>query len=119
MITLKVCRDTAGRIENFTMRGHAGSGPYGFDLVCAGASAVIFGALNAVESLTGVRPNIRQASDGGFLQCLLPGDGGVTDDEKKAQLILEAMLVSMRTIEESYGKYIKIIDKGGADHAET
>lgn len=118
MITLIVDRNHDGRISAFKMTGHAGSGPYGYDLVCAGASAVSFGALNAVESLAGIRLDVRQSEKGGFLECICPetADTGARD---KSQLILEAMLVSMRTIEESYGNYIKIYDEGGVDHVET
>ncbi|TGA99493.1 ribosomal-processing cysteine protease Prp [Sporolactobacillus shoreae] len=118
MITLRVDRESDGRITGFLMQGHAGSGPHGFDLVCAGASAVSFGALNAVEELADVELSVRQSPDGGFLLCSLPA-GSDQGDRAKAQLIMEAMLVSMRTIEESYGKYIHIIDKGGTDHVET
>ncbi|WP_100488708.1 ribosomal-processing cysteine protease Prp [Sporolactobacillus pectinivorans] len=118
MITLKVDRDSSGKITGFLMEGHAGSGPHGFDLVCAGVSAVSFGALNAVEKLTSVELRVRQSPGGGFLQCSLPMDSGA-GDLGEARLILEAMLVSMQTIEESYGKYIHIFDKGGTDHVET
>ncbi|WP_353948069.1 ribosomal-processing cysteine protease Prp [Sporolactobacillus sp. Y61] len=118
MITLKVVRDPDGLIRGFTMSGHAGSGPHGYDLVCAGASAVSFGALNAVEQLTGIRPQVNLSGEGGFLSCRLPDQAHV-GKMGKARLILEAMLVSMRTIEHSYGTYIRIIDKGGTHYVET
>ena len=38
------------------------------DIVCAGASAVSFGAINAIHELTGVTPEIEQGEDG-FLNC--------------------------------------------------
>ncbi|RYL93885.1 ribosomal-processing cysteine protease Prp [Sporolactobacillus sp. THM7-4] len=118
MISLTVDRDSDGRISHFKMTGHADSGPYGYDLVCAGVSAVSFGALNAVEVLAGIKMNVRQSDQGGYLECSCPKNTG-TGSLEKAQLILEAMLVSMQTIEKSYGQYIKIIDKGGTDHVET
>lgn len=117
MITLTVDRNLKREITAFKMTGHAGSGPYGYDLVCAAVSAVSFGALNAVESLTGARMKVTQAEAGGFLECICPET--TTDAWDKMQLILEAMLVSMQTIETSYGNYIKIYDEGGVDHVET
>ena len=42
------------------------------DIVCAGASAVSFGAINAVHALTGVTPEIEQGEDG-FLRCVDSG----------------------------------------------
>ncbi|WP_332238370.1 ribosomal-processing cysteine protease Prp [Sporolactobacillus sp. KGMB 08714] len=118
MIILTVDRNRKREITAFKLTGHAGSGPYGYDLVCAAVSAVSFGALNAVESLTGTRMKVRQAEQGGFLECTCPEDAA-EDVRNKTQLILEAMLVSMKTIETSYGDYIKIHDEGGAGHAET
>ncbi|MFX3615947.1 MAG: ribosomal-processing cysteine protease Prp [Sporolactobacillus sp.] len=115
MITLKVSRSAVGQITRFQMTGHAESGPYGYDLVCAGASAVAFGSLNALEQLTKSHPDVKQKAAGGFLECCFSDTLGA--DQDKAQLILEAMLISMRTIERSYGKYLRIIDKGGVDLA--
>lgn len=109
MIKVDVNRNRKGQITRFTLTGHAGSGPHGFDLVCAGVSAVSFGTLNAVEALAGVSFNIRQREGGGFLDCLCPDDLPESRQEK-VQLLLEAMLVSLRTIEMSYGQYIKIND---------
>lgn len=118
MIDLRVMRCMDGKVCGFEMKGHANSGPHGSDLVCAGASAVSFGALNAIEQLTAVVPEVRQSPDGGRLSCRLPVDNGVGDLDK-ARLILEAMLVSMQTIEQSYGQYIHIRDEGGTGHVEA
>nr|WP_283163268.1 ribosomal-processing cysteine protease Prp [Sporolactobacillus mangiferae] len=106
---MTVQRDRQGKIAAFKMSGHADSGPHGQDLVCAAVSAVAFGAINAVESLAGLSMNVQQARDGGYLECSISGCSPKADLER-AQLILEAMLVSMRTIEKSYGQYIRIND---------
>ncbi len=37
-------------LVSLEVRGHAGSGPYGHDLVCAGISAITLGGLNALEN---------------------------------------------------------------------
>ncbi|CAM3094808.1 ribosomal-processing cysteine protease Prp [Sporolactobacillus spathodeae] len=116
MITLHVERSSRERITGFRLSGHAGSGPYGYDLVCAGVSAVSFGAINAVEALTHSHPDVKQAPDGGLLDYRADEQASESDQDK-AQLILEAMIVSMRTIEQSYGKFLRIHDKGGVDHA--
>ena len=42
------------------------------DIVCAGASAVSFGAINAVHALTGVTPDIEQ-EESGFLELFDSG----------------------------------------------
>ncbi|MET3682537.1 uncharacterized protein YsxB (DUF464 family) [Alkalibacillus flavidus] len=107
MIEVTVNRYTDGTIKGFQMSGHANSGPYGHDLVCAAASAVSFGAVNAVISLCDIEPLIDQRDDGGFLDVTLPTD--LADDvRQRAQLLLDGMVVSLETIERDYGQYIHI-----------
>ncbi|HLR64459.1 MAG TPA: ribosomal-processing cysteine protease Prp, partial [Pseudogracilibacillus sp.] len=54
--------------------GHAESGPYGFDLVCAGVSAITFGAVNALFEVGEYTPIVEQGDDGGYLYVELPDD---------------------------------------------
>ncbi|MER2009536.1 MAG: ribosomal-processing cysteine protease Prp [Psychrobacillus sp.] len=110
MIKVTVTRDQSGLIHSFEMKGHADFAEHGKDLVCAGASAVSFGAVNAIISLTKITPIIKQKGDGGYLYVEVPS---IESSEKAAsmQLILEAMIVSLQTIEQDYAKYIKITFK--------
>ena len=39
------------------------------DIVCAGASAVSFGAVNAIHELTGITPEIEQGEEGFLELC--------------------------------------------------
>lgn len=99
-------------INAFKIEGHANSGPYGYDLVCAAVSAVTFGAVNAVIQICETDDIIiDQAGDaGGYLFIELPANlSDVKSD--KAFLILEAMFVSLQTIEREYKRFIKITDK--------
>ncbi|MFF2755046.1 ribosomal-processing cysteine protease Prp [Psychrobacillus sp. NPDC058041] len=110
MIKVTVTKDQSGLIHSFEMKGHANFAGYGKDLVCAGASAVSFGAVNAIIALTEITPIIKQNGDGGYLYVEVPS---ISNPEKAAhmQLILEAMIVSLQTIEQEYDKYIKITFK--------
>jgi uncharacterized protein YsxB (DUF464 family) len=107
MITVNVKYRSDGRIKSFTISGHANFAKRGQDIVCAGASAVSFGAVNSIFALTDVKPKIEQGGDGGYLSCEIP-DEISEESQEKVQLILESMLVSLQTIERDYGKYIKI-----------
>lgn len=107
MIYVEINKNESGLITSFTMKGHAGYDESGKDLVCAGASAVSFGSLNAVMALTGIIPDIDQGEDGGLLSCRVP-DGLSEDKRDQVQLLLEGMIVSLKTIEEEYGQYIQI-----------
>lgn len=95
------------KIFSFVLSGHAESGPYGYDLVCAAVSAVSFGAVNAVGELCDIRLHTEQGKEGGFLSVTLPH----AIDEytwEKASLLFEAMVISLQTIEREYSQFIKI-----------
>lgn len=109
MITVNIVRNK-NQITAFEIAGHAKSGPYGYDLVCAGVSAVSFGTVNAIISLCEVDLHIDQADEGGYLYVKLPPS---TSDKVKSniQLLLEGMVVSLQTIEQSYSSFIQINDE--------
>ena len=100
--------EQSGRIHSFEMSGHADFAEHGKDLVCAAASAVSFGAVNAINVLTGEPPEIHQGSDGGYLKVIFLKK---PENDYDIQLIVKAMIVSLQTIEQDYSKYIKIIFK--------
>ncbi|GKV68773.1 hypothetical protein NCCP2716_12710 [Sporosarcina sp. NCCP-2716] len=104
MIQLTIEKQSSGRIVSFEMSGHADYAEHGKDLVCAAASAVSFGAVNALITLTGITPVIEQGAEGGYLKVVLPETG----DDHDQQVIVRAMIVSMQTIEQDYGQFIKI-----------
>ncbi|WP_033543473.1 ribosomal-processing cysteine protease Prp [Planococcus sp. CAU13] len=101
-----IIKETSGRISAFEMSGHADFAEHGQDLVCAGASAVSFGAVNAIMELTGIEPHIEQ-SESGYLQVGFPDDLDEKTDGQ-VQLLVRSMIVSLKTIEQDYGEYINI-----------
>ncbi|HSJ36938.1 MAG TPA: ribosomal-processing cysteine protease Prp [Planococcus sp. (in: firmicutes)] len=105
MIQVKI-NETSGRISSFEMSGHADFAEHGQDLVCAGASAVSFGAVNAIMELTGIEPDISQ-TESGYLRVGFPNDQDAQTDGQ-VQLLLRGMIVSLKTIEKDYEDYIKI-----------
>ncbi|KHE70602.1 ribosomal-processing cysteine protease Prp [Halobacillus sp. BBL2006] len=106
MIEVKMIRSN-GAIAGFEISGHAESGPYGHDLVCAAVSAVSIGTVNAIERLCEIEPHVEQGGEGGYLKVTLPKE--LTDQMiTKARTLLEGMLVSLETIEHDYHQYIKI-----------
>ncbi|MTH52991.1 ribosomal-processing cysteine protease Prp [Bacillus mangrovi] len=107
MINVTVNRSSSGAIQSFSMSGHAEFDDTGKDLVCAGASCVAFGSINAVHALTGIDPVIETDQKNGYLSFQWP-ESASGEAFEKGQLLLEGMLVSMRTIEEQYGEYIRI-----------
>ncbi|MFT8321350.1 MAG: ribosomal-processing cysteine protease Prp [Bacillus sp. (in: firmicutes)] len=107
MIDITINKADSGLIESFSISGHALFANKGNDIVCAGVTAVSFGAINAVIALTGITPIIKQGEDGGFLSCKIPKEMA-DESRQKIQLLLEGMIVSLETIERDYGKYVAI-----------
>ncbi|MBO8155939.1 MAG: ribosomal-processing cysteine protease Prp [Bacillaceae bacterium] len=110
MIHVHIERNNQHDITAFELKGHADSGPKGYDLVCAAVSAVSFGAINAVIQLCNLEPRIEQGKEGGYLRMELPLN---LDQEvhRQAQLLLEGMIVSLQTIERDYGQHILVHDR--------
>jgi uncharacterized protein YsxB (DUF464 family) len=109
MIDVTITRTISDQIQSFEISGHAFFAKRGRDIVCAGVSAVSVGAINAVHELTGVIPVIEHREDG-FLRCDVP-ENLPEDINEKVQLLLEGMVVSLRAIEEEYGKNMKLTFK--------
>ncbi|KGX89008.1 ribosomal-processing cysteine protease Prp [Pontibacillus litoralis] len=107
MIQVLVTRNPQSDIIDFEVSGHAESGPYGHDLVCAAVSAVTFGAVNAVMELCSCEPIIEQGGEGGYLRVELP-DSLSNTSFQKASVLLEGMIIALKTIERDYGEYITI-----------
>jgi len=107
MIQVLVTRNEHGQVSEFEISGHAESGPYGHDLVCAAVSAVSFGAVNAVMELCEFEPHIEQGGEGGYLRVELPEQLSA-DTYDKAAMLLEGMIVSLKTIELDHGEYMTI-----------
>ncbi|SDI92833.1 ribosomal-processing cysteine protease Prp [Salimicrobium halophilum] len=93
------------RILGYEISGHAESGPYGQDLVCAAVSGVTFGATNALMEVADCDPEIEQGGEGGYLKVTLTGEDRT---KEQAQTLLEGLLISLRTIEQDNSQYITI-----------
>ncbi|ADU31276.1 ribosomal-processing cysteine protease Prp [Evansella cellulosilytica] len=107
MIQVVFERNDNNSIHTFTMSGHAEAAERGKDLVCAGASAVSFGAVNAIAEICDVRLDVEMKGEGGFLRCRVP-EKLKLDTYEKVQILLEGLFYSLKTLEEQYGQFIRI-----------
>lgn len=95
------------KIVAIEMTGHADYAESGKDLVCAGASTVIFGMINAISLHVDQAPHIEEEDGGGYLYYSLPVD--LSDEiQKDVQLLAEALLTQFTTLEASYAEFIQI-----------
>lgn len=92
-----------GIISSFDVEGHAESGPYGHDLVCAAVSAVTTGAINAVLTLSNKSMLSSENQDGYMSMEVIP-----SNRHNDAQVILKTLKVSLETIEIAFPDNIKV-----------
>ncbi|MBM7606951.1 ribosomal-processing cysteine protease Prp [Ureibacillus composti] len=108
MITVKIHHDENRHVSAFEFSGHAEYDQSGKDLVCAGASTIAIGTVNAIYALLQIEPKIEQATEGGgYLRVDLPTDLD-SDVDAKLQLIVQVMTAQIYSMVESYGQYIRI-----------
>jgi len=108
MITVTIHHDEMRHVSAFEFSGHAGYDETGKDLVCAGASTIAIGTVNAIYALLKIEPTIEQAvAGGGYLRVDLPTELDAEVDEK-LQLIVQVMTAQVYSMVENYGQYIQI-----------
>ena len=91
------------KIKSILVKGHSNSAPKGEDLICAGVSSIIIGGANAIQN-----PECYtfKTQDGYFEITELK-----TANEHDYN-VLDTILVQLKTIEETYPKFIEVIEKG-------
>ena len=87
-------------IHSITIQGHANQNRHGKDIVCAGVSAVVYGSINAIDDYQ--KDQIEFELKDGFTFIK------VIHTSKELQLMLQMMLIQLKTLEESYQEYIQI-----------
>lgn len=107
MIHINIVRDSKGFIWEFTVKGHAGSGKLGKDIVCAAISAIAYTALGALDELAGI--NNYNESDG-FISCSIPTN--LKENEADViKIILETMAIGFKQVENEYKKFVMVLDE--------
>ncbi|MBQ4342616.1 MAG: ribosomal-processing cysteine protease Prp [Erysipelotrichaceae bacterium] len=89
-----------GHIISLQCKGHAGYAVSGKDLVCAGVSSILFGALNALDEMENGNAELRVTNSKISIR--------VKEDSEHIQLLLKMILIQLKTVQESYQEYIEI-----------
>ncbi|MDP4094090.1 MAG: ribosomal-processing cysteine protease Prp [Bacillota bacterium] len=107
MINISIVRDKKGFIWEFTVKGHAGYGKYGSDIVCAAVSVVAYTAIGALDELAGIK---NYSEKDGYMKCSIPLD--IPEDKKQtAGIILETMAIGFKQVRNAYGKYVSVLEE--------
>ena len=98
----------SGRISGFEAEGHTGYADRDYDIVCAGVSALTQTAYLGIADIVGADVDIYQGD--GVLRLKL-AEGLSESQREKAELILGTMVAGLRSIEENYSDYLKLIKR--------
>lgn len=99
MIKVDVCIQT-NAIHTIVIHDHAGYASAGQDLVCAGVSSIAIGMMNALDALVPDTCIFEILSSYIRIQ--------VIQMTSTLQLLLEAFIIQLKTVEETYQNYIHI-----------
>ncbi|TWT12003.1 ribosomal-processing cysteine protease Prp [Streptococcus sp. sy004] len=69
MIKIEIIKKVSGQPLKVVLTGHAGSGEYGHDVMCASVSTLSLNLLNGLEVLADYQPSYHlNQKEGGYLQ---------------------------------------------------
>lgn len=87
-----------GYYTHMVVTGHAKYAEYGNDLICASVSSIMFGLMNCLDEYQDVTINVGENNIEIKNECKL--------DE--VNNFMKLTLIQLKTIEESYGEFIKV-----------
>lgn len=122
MITVRIVRDSSRKVTGIFLNGHSGYAEAGSDIVCAGASTLVYTLANSLERICGLDTeySTRIAED--------MGDGNVSAEivipevrikdkaaQDRAQVIMETIVLGFISLAESANsdgnKYVNIVEE--------
>lgn len=95
------------KIVSFKVSGHAGYDDSGYDIVCSAISAISLTIANGITEILYIDPIIE--TNDGFLNLDLSHNSA--EQIEKCQVLLETMLLGIKSVENMYGKYIKVVEE--------
>lgn len=110
-----VIRTKRDKIVSYEISGHAESGEYGHDVVCAAVSVLSITTANNLYGMAKIKP-IANMEDG-YLYVEIPLSTPERQGEL-AQTLLQAFENAMREVSNNYSQYITLkIENGGQYNA--
>lgn len=107
MTKIRIYKDGTGNYTGFQCRDHAGSGEYGFDIVCAAISVLTINTINSLEQLTRDTFELTQDEDLGLIEV-----GFTHPISDEGRLLMDSYVIGVHSIEESYGsQYIQVFQE--------
>ncbi|MHC9532544.1 ribosomal-processing cysteine protease Prp [Dellaglioa sp. L3N] len=106
MIRAVISRRDAKIIDAFEITGHADSGEYGQDIVCAAVSVLTINTINSLTELAKMNPEVLMDEENGGLMKVKLLESEIVNST--GQLFLESLVLGLQSIEQNYQDYIKL-----------
>ena len=101
MIRIAIYKNSQGIYRGFKLLGHAGYSAYGSDIVCSAVSVLVLNTINSIDTFTKDSMKVKQDEKEGMIEVRFTAD--VSDDTR---LLMDAMVLGLKTIRNEYKKYI-------------
>ena len=105
-----------GELRSAEITGHAESGEYGFDVVCASVSTLAINFINSIEKFAGYEPILELAGyepilelnedEGGYLMVEIPKDLP-SHQREMTQLFFESFFLGMANLSENSSEFVQ------------
>ena len=88
----------------FRVSGHSGYSEAGYDIVCAGISALTINCMNSIEEFTDTLFYCDSNETDGMISFRITENNGAD-----AQLLLKSLVLGLENMESNYEEYIDLI----------
>lgn len=106
MIQATISRNTNGQVTAFKLTGHADSGAYGQDIVCAAVSVLAISTINGIEQVAHLQPAVQSDETNGGL--LIADFAKLDLANQQLQTLLESFTLGLNDVAANYGDYIQV-----------
>ena len=102
MIKVTCYLNQNNRYVGLKIEGHANYDDYGKDIICSAVSSIFVGGCNAISDIS----NFKVLIESGKSELKLIGN----EIDEHDLVVIETIVVQLKTIEDSYKKFIKICE---------
>ena len=106
MIIVEVHKEISGQIRSLSVSDHSGYAEAGSDIICAGASTLVYTAIGAIQDLCGQEDfyRIEEAADEDSIPFseIVVSDLALSEEQLRiSQIILQTVVIGLMQLEES------------------
>lgn len=104
MTSITFHKTKSGEYKDFICSGHAGSGSYGKDIVCASISVLVINTINSLEEIAHEKISVESDEERGLIICRFE-----ESLQEASRILVDSLVLGLSHIAGQYGKkYCKL-----------